>query len=117
MCITAFKMLFHNKSRFFATLVGISFAFFLAAVQIGLLIGWCNTNSAIIRHARVDVWVMAKQTKAFDYGMPIPKQRMYQVRRLEGVAWAEGMTMSWSIWKRPDGQKTNVELVGLDTSG
>src|SRR5712691_10018194 len=75
MLITALKMLFYNKSRFFATLVGISFAFFLAAVQIGLLIGWCNTNSAIIRHARVDVWVMAKQTKAFDYGAAIPKKR------------------------------------------
>ncbi len=104
MLITAFKMLFHNKSRFFVTIVGISFAFFLAAAQIGLLIGWCNTNSAIIRHARVDVWVMAEQTRAFDYGTPIPKHRIYQVRSLEGVAWAEGMTMFWSLWKRPDGQ-------------
>ena len=117
MCITALTMLFHNLSRFFVTLIGIGFAFFLAAAQIGLLIGWCNTNSAIIRHARVDVWVMARQTKAFDYGTAIPQQRLYQVRSIAGVAWAEGMTMSWNIWQRPDGQRVNVELVGLDTSG
>ena len=117
MCITALTMLFHNLSRFFVTLIGIGFAFFLAAAQIGLLIGWCNTNSAIIRHAQVDVWVMARQTKACDYGTAIPKQRLYQVRSIAGVAWAEGMTMSWNIWQRPDGQRLNVELVGLDTSG
>jgi putative ABC transport system permease protein len=117
MFTTALTMLFHNLSRFCVTLIGISFAFFLAAAQVGLLVGWCNTNSAIIRHARVDVWVMARQTKAFDYGTAIPKQRLYQVRSIAGVAWAEGMTMSWNIWQRPDGQRVNVELVGLDTSG
>jgi putative ABC transport system permease protein len=86
----------------------------LSAAQVGLMVGWCNTCTAIIRHADVDVWVMAEQNPAFDYGTPIPRQRLYQVRSVPGVAWAEGMFMGWMFWRRPDGRATNIELVGID---
>jgi len=112
----AAKILLHNKVRFSLTLTGIAIAFFLAAAQFGLLVGWINTNTAIIRHAGVDVWVMAPQTPAFDYGTAIPRNRLYQVRSMPGVAWAEGLFMAWNIWQRGDGRRVNVELVGLDES-
>jgi len=57
---------------------------------------------------------MARQTPAFDYGTSIPEARIYQVRNVPGVNWAEGMFMSWSIWQRADGRRVAVELVGLD---
>jgi putative ABC transport system permease protein len=110
----AFKMLLHKKSRSISTIVGVATAFFLSAAQIGLLIGWCHTCSAIIRHAGVDVWVMADQNPAFDYGTPIPRGRLYQVRSVPGVAWAETMFMGWMFWRRPDGRVINIELVGID---
>jgi putative ABC transport system permease protein len=114
--VLAMRMLLHKKSRFLLTLVGIGVSFFLAAAQMGLLVGWCNTNSAIISHADVDVWVMAQQTPAFDYGTAIPRNRVYQVRCVEGVEWAEGLFMAWNIWQRDDGRRINIELVGLDES-
>jgi len=110
----AIKMLLHNKTRSISTIVGITFAFFLSSAQVGLMVGWCNTCTAIIRHANVDVWVMADHTPAFDYGTPIPRQRLYQVRSVPGVAWAESMFMGWMFWRRPDGRVTNIELVGVD---
>src|SRR4051812_34813120 len=58
------KMLTHNKVRLLVAILGIGVAFFLGAAQIGLLVGWCNTNSAIISHADADVWVMAPRTRA-----------------------------------------------------
>lgn len=97
-------------------MLGLGLLFFLAAAQVGLLVGWCNTNSAIIRHANADVWVMAQRTPAFDYGTAIPQHRIYQVRSVPGVQWAEGMFMAWNTWQRPDGQRVNVELIGLDES-
>ncbi|WAR45746.1 ABC transporter permease [Methylomonas rapida] len=111
----AIRMLSHNLLRFVMTIVGIAIAFFLAAAQIGLLVGWINTNSAIIRHAGVDIWVMAEQTRAFDYGTAIPRHRVQQVSSIPGVAWAEGMLMGWATWQHPDGKRINVEIVGLDT--
>jgi len=98
------------------TVIGIGIAFFLAAAQIGLLVGWINTNSAIIRHAGVDIWVMAEETRAFDYGTAIPRHRVQQVSSVPGVVWAEGMLMGWATWQHPDGKRINVEIVGLDSS-
>ena len=112
----ATKMLSHNHLRFAITVIGIAIAFFLAAAQIGLLVGWINTNSAIIRHAGVDIWVMAKETRAFDYGTAIPRHRVQQVSSTPGVIWAEGMLMGWATWQHPDGKRINVEIVGLDSS-
>ncbi len=112
----ATRMLFHNHLRFAMTVIGIAIAFFLAAAQIGLLVGWINTNSAIIRHAGVDIWVMAEETRAFDYGTAIPRHRVQQVSSVPGVAWAEGMLMGWATWQHPEGKRINVEIIGLDSS-
>jgi putative ABC transport system permease protein len=112
----ALAMLLHRPARFISSAVGVTIAFVLAATQIGLLVGWCSTISAIIRHSDVDVWIMAKQTAAFDYGTAIPKHRIQQVRSVRGVTWAEGMLTSWLYWKRPDGSQKNIMLIGLDES-
>ncbi|PPD35074.1 MAG: hypothetical protein CTY19_02945 [Methylomonas sp.] len=110
------KMLSHNRMRFVMTVTGIAIAFFLAAAQIGLLVGWVNTNSAIINNAGVDIWVMAKETRTIDYGTAIPRQRIQQVRSVEGVSWAEGMLVGWINWQHPEGKNITVEVIGLDTS-
>ena len=61
----AWRMLIHKPMRLLVTWGGLGTLFFLAAVQIGLLVGWCNTVSAIIRHTNADVWIMAEKTLAF----------------------------------------------------
>lgn len=114
--LIAGRMLWHNRPRLIFTVIGIAGAFFLAAAQFGLLVGWINTITALIRHAPADLWVMAEQTPAFDYGTAIPRQRIFQARSVPGVAWAEGLFMAWNIWQRPDGRRVNIELVGLDIS-
>jgi putative ABC transport system permease protein len=114
MLAVAVKMLLHRPTRSLVTALGIAAAFFLSATQLGLMVGWCGTCSAIVRHAGADVWVMAPQTPAFDYGTAIPRHRVHQVRNAPGVAWAEGMFMGWNVWQCPDGRRINVELVGLD---
>jgi putative ABC transport system permease protein len=111
---TAWRMLAHKPVRLLVTWGGLGLLFFLAFVQLGLLVGWCNTVSAIVHHADADVWVMAEQTSAFDLGTAIPRQRVYQARSVAGVAWAEGLFVEANFWQRPDGRRVNVQLVGLD---
>ncbi|TPQ29619.1 hypothetical protein C2U68_00925 [Methylomonas koyamae] len=110
------QMLLHKRLRFAMTVVGIALAFFLAAAQIGLLVGWVNTNSAIIEHAGADVWVMAENTRTFDFGTTIPRHRIQQVSSVDGVKWAEGMLVIWINWQHPDGKRITVEVIGLDSS-
>ena len=112
----ATQMLFHNRLRFLMTVAGIALAFFLAAAQIGLLVGWINTNSAIINNAGVDIWVMAQETRSLDYGTAIPRHRIQQVASVQGVSWAEGMLVGWANWRHPGGKLITVELIGLDRS-
>jgi putative ABC transport system permease protein len=111
----AWRMLIHRPLRLFATWGGLAILFLLAAIQIGLLVGWCHTVSAIVRHSNADLWIMAEKTTAFDYGSGIPRQRIYQARSVEGVSWAEGMYVAWTTWQRSDGERVRLELVGLDT--
>lgn len=110
----ALRMLLHNRARFVMTLAGIAFAFFLASAQVGLLVGWINTNSALIIHSGVDLWVMTEQTPSLEYGTAIPRQRIQQVLSVPGVAWAEGMLTAWNIWQHKNGKRIGVVLVGLD---
>ena len=110
-------MLAHKPVRLLITWAGLGGLFFLAAAQVGMLVGWCNSCSAIVRHADTDVWVMTEQAPAFDYGTAIPRQRIYQTRSVEGVAWAEGMIMAWNTWQRPDGRRVNVERLERSGSG
>ncbi len=107
----ASKMLTYNKSRLVVSVIGVAISFFLSASQIGLLIGWIDTTSAIIRNAKVDLWIMAQQTQAFDYGTAIARNNIYTALSTPGVEWAEGMLMAWNIWQRGDGRRTNGHLL------
>lgn len=112
--ITALHMLLHNRTRLMLTTGGVAVAFFLVLAQTGLLVGWVHTCTGIVRHANVDLWVMAEQAPAFDYGTAIPRQRIYETRSVPGVEWAQGMFIAWNIWHRRDGRRVNVQLVGLN---
>lgn len=116
MMLIALRILMSRLFRTVTTIIGLSALFFLSIAQVGMLIGWCHTTSAIVRHAGVDVWVMAEKTAAFDYGTAIPRQRVYQSRAVEGVASADALFMAWNTWQRPDGSRVNIELVGLDAN-
>ncbi len=113
----AWRMLSYQKGRLIGTTLGVAVGFFLAASQFGLLVGWINTTTALIRHARADLWVMAGQTPAYDYGTAIPRQTLYQLRSVPGIERTEALFVAWNIWQRGDGRRTNIEMIGLDNSG
>jgi putative ABC transport system permease protein len=115
--LLAWKMLLHNCPRLFFSLLGVSTAFFLAAAQFGLLIGWISATTALINHAVVDLWVMAKNTRAYDYAPPIPRQYLYRVRSVSSVDWAQAQVVVWNIWVRPNGSTASIQLIGLDQDG
>lgn len=110
----AWAMLIHNRLRLLFTVLGVATAFLLAAAQFGLLVGWTNTNTALITHAKADLWIVAKQTPSWDFGTAIPRQLIYRVRNIEQVAWSRGLIVVWSNWQRPDGRYVSISLVGLD---
>lgn len=100
-----------------AACVGVTAGFVLALAQVGMMLGWIETSTLGITRAGADLWVVGEKSPAFDYGSPIPRQRLYQARSVPGVAWAEPLFMAWTVWKRPDGRQVNIEMVGVDRDG
>jgi putative ABC transport system permease protein len=107
-------MLADRPLRLVVTWGGLGVLFLLATVMVGLLVGWCHTVSALIRHADADVWIMPAQTATFDYGTAMSSKYVYQARSVWGVARTEGLFMAWNSWQRSDGRRTSIELIGLD---
>jgi len=114
--LIAWKMQVAHRGKVAASGIGVAAGFFLTMAQIGLMMGWIETCTLMITRAKVDLWVVGMKSPAFDYGSPIPRQRLYQSRSVQGVAEAQPMVMTWTIWNRPDGRKVNIEMVGLDRS-
>lgn len=108
------RNLFHDRVRLAVTLTGIVFAIILIAVQIGLFIGFATTTSSNIDHSNVDLWVAFKGVRYFDMGSPIPERKLYQVLATPGVAEAEKYIENFTQWKRPDGGREAVIVVGFN---
>ena len=114
--LIAWKMQLAHRGKVLASGIGVAAGFFLTMSQIGLMMGWIDTCTLMITRAKVDLWVVGMKSPAFDYGSPIPRQRLYQARSVKGVAEAQSLFMAWTIWNRPDGRRVNIEMVGLDRS-
>jgi putative ABC transport system permease protein len=97
-------------------IVGIVFAFVLTTAQSGLLVGWCNTVSAIVRHCDADFWIMAPKTQSFDFPSQISRSNVFLARSVNGVTWAEGLILDWNTWLRSDGREITLQILGLDDS-
>ncbi len=111
---TGIRMLISSRLRFAITAAGIGVLFFSRPLKSGCSSGGATPRRPSSGIQNADLWVMARQTPAFDYGTPIPEHRAYQVRNIAGVASTELMFLGWSIWQCPDGRRVNVEIVGLD---
>lgn len=108
------RNLFFDKVRLGVMLTGIVFAIVLIAVQLGLFIGFATTTSNNIDHSKVDLWVAFKGVRYFDMGSPFSERKVYQALATPGVAQAEKYIEHFTQWRRPDGGREAVFVVGFN---
>jgi putative ABC transport system permease protein len=108
------KNLFHDKVRFAVALAGISFAVVLITVQIGVYLAFRANVSVLIDHTEADIWVTAHGLENFDFGRPFSEKKLYEVRSVPGIAWAEKFLLVFGYWKTPGGSQETVQMVGYD---
>ncbi len=108
------RNLFHDKVRLAVTLTGIVFAVVLIVVELGLFVGFTVTTSSLIDNAGVDLWVTSKHVPYVELGAPFSERKLYQVKAVPGVAKAEKFINRWTEWKRPDGRRESVQVVGFN---
>jgi len=108
------RNLFHDKVRLAVTITGITFAVVLMVVELGLFLGFSLTTTSLIDHSGADLWVASRHIPYIEQGAPFSERKLYQVRATPGVASAEKYIVRFSNWKRTDGGRESVQVVGFN---
>jgi putative ABC transport system permease protein len=109
----ALKMLFDEKARFAATVLGVGFAASLVLVQVGLFFGLLDNASITIERLEADLWIAARNTPNVDFGNPFPETYVQRVRSIPGVKRADNLIVWYAIVALPTGAKESVIYYGL----
>jgi putative ABC transport system permease protein len=110
----ASRNLFHDRLRFFATLVGIMFSVVLVMIQMGLFLGFGRMVTTMIDHVNADLWVLPKGAKCFEDPSLLDVKLRDKVASLDGVASVVPLVIGFSGWRLDSGEMTPVFMVGAD---
>ena len=112
--LIAWRNLVHDRVRLAVTLVGIAFSTILMGLQLGMLLNFMHTTSTIVDHAGADLWVAAHGVRSVDLATPLEERRRFQTLAVDGVGIAEPYLLQFGFWKRADGVRETVIIVGVD---
>ncbi len=73
------KNLFHDKTRFLITLIGVTFSVVLVFSQFGIYLGFMRNASIIIDNTPVDIWITSKNSANFDFPLPFSESKLNKV--------------------------------------
>ena len=112
--LIAWRNLAHDRVRFAVTLIGIAFSTVLMGTQLGMLLNFLHTTSTLIDHAGADLWITAHGVRTVDLATPMEERRRFQALQVEGVAEAEPYLLGFGFWKKPDGVRETVLVIGIE---
>jgi len=110
----AIRNLFHDRARFLVTLVGILFAVLLVAVQLGMFFGARQMITAMIEHAKGDIWISAYGAESIEQGLLLSGRERFAALSVPGVQKVTPLLVSFAEWRKPDSGTTHVVVVGSD---
>ena len=110
----AFKNMMHDPARFLVTAVGIALSLLLVTVQLGLLAGFDRTISAMLDHAKADLWIVPTGTATFDDPAVMASSARYSALAVPGVRSVTPISVGFAEWRKPDGGSTSIIVVGAD---
>jgi putative ABC transport system permease protein len=110
----ASKILFHDKTRFAVTVMGVAFAVALVFVQVGLFEGLLSNASITIEKSAADLWVTARKAPNVDLASTFPETYVQRVRSIPGVARADNLIVWIARVALPTGATEDVVVYGLE---
>ncbi len=112
--LIAWRNLVHDRVRFAVTIVGIAFATLLMGIQLGMLVNFVHTTATLVDHSGADLWIAAHGVKTIDLATPLQERRRFEALSTPGVAVAEPYLLGFGFWKKPDGVRETVIIVGIE---
>jgi putative ABC transport system permease protein len=113
----ASRNLFHDRLRFFATIVGIVFSIVLVTVQMGLYVGFGRMVTTMIDHTPADLWIVPLGTKSFEDPSLLDERQRFRAMAVNGVAEAAPLVIGFAQWRLPGRGTTPVFIVGSELQG
>jgi putative ABC transport system permease protein len=115
MYFIALQMLFGDRGKYIAMVVGITFAALIMTQQPAIFVGLMSrTYSFIGDVSQPDIWVMDPGVQYVEEHKPMRDTDLARVRGVAGVEWAAPMYKNFMTAKLPDGQTKTIDLTGLD---
>lgn len=113
----AWRNLIKEPVRLSLTLVGVTFAVVLIFFDLGAYFGFVRAFSVLIDNSKGDIWITLENNVNFDAARPFSERKLWSVRQVKGVEWAEPVIKGWSSIKLPSGATETVMVVGSDPDG
>ncbi len=105
MNLVAFKILLHDKAKYVALVLGVSFATLLISQQSAIFHSLMHASTRDILEAnQADIWVMKPSVETLDQGYPIAELSVNRVRSVPGVQWAVPYYQSTAQLRTEDGR-------------
>src|SRR6267154_3438127 len=112
----AWQNIFHDRARFLATVLGVSFAVFLMVFQGSLLVGFLQAASRFINASDFDIWITARGVQAFEFGATLEAREREMAAGVPGVVETGRACMAFAVYRKPNGKQQVVALVGADSN-
>jgi putative ABC transport system permease protein len=115
MMIIALQMLFGDRGKYIAMIVGITFAALIMTQQPAIFLGLMSrTYSYVGEISLPDIWVMDPTVEFVDEHKPLRDTELQRVRGVDGVDWAVPLFKGAMNVLLPNGTRKNIDLTGLD---
>jgi len=109
-----FKLLVNDRNKFFALLIGITFAVFLMIEMTSLFSGIMSRASATVINTGAKIWVMDPAVQTVANSIPLPDYVLDEVRSIPGVKYAVPIYTGAALVKLHSGMYQACNIVGLD---
>lgn len=106
--------LVYEWKRYLAAVLAVAFSGLLVLVQLGLLLGMVGSFTAVVDQASADLWVVEGRTESFDLAREMPRRYEMRLRTHADVTGVQPLAFGWTDWRRPDGGRVTIYLIGID---
>jgi putative ABC transport system permease protein len=110
----AFKLLFNDRAKSAALLIGTTFAVFLMVQMMSLFAGILNKSSSTVTNIGAQIWVMDPGVQTIASSIGMPDYMLNAVRSIDGVRYAVPLYSGGAQIRLSNGSYQAVTVIGLD---
>lgn len=109
------RMALQDRAKLLGALLGVVFATFLTAQQLGIFMGLVRKNTLLTDGIEAAIWIAPKGTRQALAGVTIPERAVYVARSRPDVAWADPILLAGaSIITEGGLSSESVQLIGFE---